>query len=80
MIEYFYTLDLGNNYGPKLEAMASEASFDDVEAFAAMVLCHALDLMEALEQADNAVSALRRQRTDEDSDGSDQDEADHLGL
>ncbi|MCT8970801.1 hypothetical protein [Microbaculum marinisediminis] len=59
MIEYFYTLDLGKTYGPKLEKMAAQASFEDVEAFAAMALCHALDLMEAREQADNAYEALR---------------------
>ncbi|SHL14815.1 hypothetical protein SAMN05444414_10638 [Roseovarius marisflavi] len=45
MEEYFYTLDMGSIYGPKLEALAEKASFDDVEAFAAMILAHALDDM-----------------------------------
>ena len=45
MEEYFYTLDMGSTYGPKLEALAKKASFDDVEAFAAMILAHALDDM-----------------------------------
>ncbi|MEO1537898.1 MAG: hypothetical protein AAFR73_09220 [Pseudomonadota bacterium] len=45
MTEYFYTLDMGSIYGPTLEALAEKASFDDVEAFAAMILAHALDDM-----------------------------------
>lgn len=49
MDEYFYTLDLGPSYGPKLEALAAQASFDDVEAFAAMLLSHAVDAFEAFE-------------------------------
>lgn len=49
MAEYFYTLDLGPTYGPKLEALAALASYEDVEAFAAMILCHALDAMEGHE-------------------------------
>lgn len=45
MTEYFFTLDMGAIYGPKLEALAAQASFDDVEEFAAMILAHALDDM-----------------------------------
>jgi hypothetical protein len=46
MTEYFYTLDLGETYGEKLQLMAVHASFDDIEGFAAMILRHALDVME----------------------------------
>jgi hypothetical protein len=49
MDDYFYTLDLGPSYGPKLEALAAQASFDDVEAFAAVLLSHAVDAFEAFE-------------------------------
>ena len=41
---YFVTLDLGQLHGPKLERLAAQESFDDVEAFAAMLLRHAIDL------------------------------------
>ncbi|MDJ1008637.1 MAG: hypothetical protein QNJ13_12525 [Paracoccaceae bacterium] len=53
MPEYFYTLDLGQTYGPKLEQHAAQARFDDIQAFAEMILCHALDLMERLDAAQN---------------------------
>jgi hypothetical protein len=43
MIGYFYTVDLGETYGPKLERLADRASYDDREAFAAMLLAHAID-------------------------------------
>jgi len=43
MIEYFYTLDIGQTYGPVLEELAALAGFDDVEEFAALILCHALE-------------------------------------
>ena len=46
MAEYFYTLDLGQPYGPKLEELAAQASYDDVEVFAAMLLRFALDWLE----------------------------------
>jgi len=49
MDEYFYSLDLGPSFGPKLEALAAQASYEDVEAFAAMILCHALGALEAFE-------------------------------
>lgn len=42
MKEYFYTIDLGETYGPKLERLAKQASYDDREAFAGMVLAHAI--------------------------------------
>lgn len=46
MAEYFYTLDLGEPYGPKLEELAAQASYDDVEAFAALLLRDAIDWLE----------------------------------
>ncbi len=46
MDAYFYTLDLGPRHGPKLENLAALASYEDVEAFAAMILRHALDQLE----------------------------------
>lgn len=52
MTEYFYTLDLGETCGSKLERLAAQAGEDDVEAFAAMILCGALDLMEARVESD----------------------------
>lgn len=49
MIEYFYTLDLGQRYGSKLEELAAQASYEDVEAFAAMILCRMLDQLDGNE-------------------------------
>ena len=49
MDEYFYTLHLGPSYGPKLEALAAQASYEDVEAFGAFLLRHAVDAFEAFE-------------------------------
>lgn len=46
MTGYFYTIDLGQTFGPKLERLAERASYDDREAFAAMVLAHAIDQWE----------------------------------
>lgn len=46
MAEYFYTVDLGQTYGPKLQKLAAETSCEDVEAFAAMLLCRAVDWLE----------------------------------
>ena len=54
MAEYFYTLDLGEKYGAKLQALAVQASFDDIEAFAAMILADALDSMESCAPAAGA--------------------------
>jgi len=45
--EYLYTLDLGETYGRKLEQLAAMASYDDVEAFAAMLLRDAIDRLVA---------------------------------
>lgn len=42
MIGYFYTIELGETYGPKLERLAERASYDDREEFAAMVLAQAI--------------------------------------
>ncbi|MFC7702877.1 hypothetical protein ACFQXB_01560 [Plastorhodobacter daqingensis] len=47
MVEYFYTLDMGKTYGPKLQRLAVEAGYDDVEAFAAMIVADAIDAIEA---------------------------------
>lgn len=46
MTEYFYTVQLGDYFGAKLEALAARASYDDVEAFAALLLCDAITLTE----------------------------------
>jgi|AntRauTorckE6833_2_1112554.scaffolds.fasta_scaffold131273_1 2-phospho-L-lactate guanylyltransferase (CobY/MobA/RfbA family) len=46
MSEYFYTLDLGEIYGPKLELLAEQASQEDREAFAANMLAYAIDRIE----------------------------------
>ena len=57
MREYFYTVDLGETFGPKLERLAEQASYDDREAFAAMVLSHALTQWEEHDRlADEALS------------------------
>lgn len=42
MSTYFYTIDLGETFGPKLERLAEQASYDDREAFAAMILAHTI--------------------------------------
>lgn len=44
--EYFYTVDLKEHYGPKLERLAALAS-EEPEEYAAMLLAHAIDLEEA---------------------------------
>lgn len=43
--KYFYTLGLGKAYGEKLETLAAFASYEDVEAFATMLLRGAIDQM-----------------------------------
>lgn len=56
MTGYFYTIELGETYGPKLERLAERASYDDREEFAAMVLAHAVDQWEEQDrQADEAL-------------------------
>lgn len=42
-VEYFYTVDLGELHGRKMERLAEKAGFDDVEAFAALLLAYAVD-------------------------------------
>lgn len=59
MTENLYTLDLGQTYGPKLERLARQASFEDVEEFAAIILCHALDALEAGEREEDAALAAQ---------------------
>ena len=57
MAEYFYTIDLGETYGPKLERLADRACYDDRDEFAAMVLAHAIDQWEEHERRqDEALS------------------------
>lgn len=46
MVEYFYTIELNEYFGRRLEALAARASYDDVEAFAALILRYGIDLME----------------------------------
>jgi hypothetical protein len=50
MAEYFYTIDLGEHYGPRFERLATNASYDDREEFAAMMLAHSVEQWEAREQ------------------------------
>ena len=52
MDEHFYTPELGPVYGPKLEALADEAGFEDVEEFAAILLCRAIDSIESSNEAE----------------------------
>jgi hypothetical protein len=59
MTEYFYTVDLGETYGSKLQAMAVRASYADVEQFAAMILCWALDSLEDSPCIDDAAGGER---------------------
>jgi len=59
MVEYFYTLDLGQTYGPKLERLAGQACFEDVEEFAAIILCHALDALEEREREEDGILAAQ---------------------
>lgn len=54
MTEYFYTVDLGKIYGPKLQALAVRYCRDDVEEFAAVLLCEAVDYVEKLCQIEDA--------------------------
>ncbi|MGR3455155.1 hypothetical protein [Pseudooceanicola sp.] len=52
MAEYFYTLDLGPIYGPKLERLAEFTSHDDFEDYAAILLCRAIDEFETWMKAE----------------------------
>lgn len=47
MSGYFYTLDMGTIYGPRLQKLAVHHGIDDVEEFAAMLLAYAIDTMES---------------------------------
>lgn len=44
--EYYFTIDLGRTYGPKLVEAALDAGAEDIERFAALVLCTTLDRLE----------------------------------
>lgn len=59
MSAYYYTIDLGKTFGPKLERLAEQASYDDREAFAAMVLAHALTHWEEHDQNEDEALAQR---------------------
>lgn len=52
MPEYLYTVDMGQDYGPRLEALAAHAGADDVEAFARTLMQLAIELREAQEWAE----------------------------
>lgn len=57
MSGYFYTVNLGATFGPKLERLAERASYDDREEFAGMVLAHAISQWEEHDrQEDEALS------------------------
>lgn len=59
MTEYFYTIELNQYFGRKLEALAAKASSEDVEAFAASILIYAIATLEAEErQEKQALRAL----------------------
>ena len=59
MSGYFYTVDLGETFGPKLEWLAEQASYDDREAFAAMVLTHALAQWEEHDESEDEALSQR---------------------
>lgn len=59
MSGYFYTIDLGKTFGPKLERLAEQASYDDREAFAAMILAHAIAQWEAHDQTEDEALSQR---------------------
>lgn len=59
MSSYFYTIDLGKTFGPKLERFAERASYDDREAFAAMVLAHAIEQWDEHDQNEDEALSQR---------------------
>ena len=59
MSGYFYTIDLGETFGPKLERLAERASHDDREAFAAMMLAHAIAQWEEHDQNEDEALSQR---------------------
>lgn len=59
MSGYFYTIDLGETFGAKLERLAEQASYDDREAFAAMVLAHALTQWEEHDREEDEALSQR---------------------
>ncbi|WP_419907614.1 hypothetical protein [Hoeflea sp.] len=59
MKNHRYTFDLGNEYGPKLEALAARSHCKDTRAFAETIIRRAIDIAEAIDQAEDAVYALR---------------------
>lgn len=64
MIGYYYTIDLGETFGPKLERLATWARYDDREEFAAMILAHAIEQLEEYERLeDDQLNQELRQMT-----------------
>lgn len=65
MTEYFYTLDLGETYGQKLNRLAILSRHeDDIEGFAAVLLQGALDQLEAqMQREDEAAEAEAKEWT-----------------
>lgn len=59
MSAYFYTIDLGETFGPKLERLAERASYDDREEFAGMMLAHAIAQWEDHDRQDNEALSQR---------------------
>ena len=59
MSAYFYTIDLGQTFGAKLEKLAEQASYDDREAFAAMLLAHAIEQWEEHDWRENEALSER---------------------
>ncbi|MFY0311159.1 hypothetical protein ACFMBG_14815 [Leisingera sp. D0M16] len=59
MKEFFYAVDLGAVVGPRLEKQAEKACFEDREQFAAILLSHMLELMEAFDQEEDEALATR---------------------
>ena len=74
MTAYFYTLDLGAIYGPKLERLAEITSHDDREEFAALLLARAIDHFER-----NLEAILGLIPDDEEFEGQHENEADLKG-
>ena len=62
--EYFFTVDLGALYGPKMVQAAAEASYDDVEAYAALILRYALDYLDEAREAEEAQALKEAENTE----------------
>lgn len=71
MTGYFYTIDLGDKYGRKFEALAEATTHDDREEFAAIMLARAIDHLERVlkEQLDAAPNEEDCRSPNEDDSG-----------